>query len=90
MAVHEEAAKGRLPGLIAMRDTLAAAMDAAEPQVQAQLAAQLGKVLEQIEVLQLQRPEVSESNDIAADLAAGLADANVVQLAGRGRKPRAG
>jgi hypothetical protein len=73
-----------------MRDTLAAAMDAAEPQVQAQLAAQLGKVLEQVEAIEARAPEVSESDDIKRDLAVGLADASIVQLAGRRRQSRTG
>jgi hypothetical protein len=90
MSVLESARQSRLEGLKAMRDVLAGAMDAAEPQVQAQLAAQLAKVMEQVEAIEQQRPEVSASDDIAGDLKVGLAKAAVVELAGRRRQPRAG
>jgi hypothetical protein len=90
VSVAEEAANGRLEGLRAMRDLLAKAMDAAEPQVQAQLAGQLAKAMEAIEIIESQKPEVSKSDDIARKLKAGLAGSEVVQLASRRRKSSAG
>jgi hypothetical protein len=46
--------------------------------------------LDKISDLEAATPEVSTSDDIARELASGLADAKVVQLAGRGRKRSAG
>jgi hypothetical protein len=88
--VASQASLGRLEGLRAMRTVLATAMDAAEPQVQAQLAAQLAKTMEAIEMLESQKPEVSTSDDIARKLKSGLAGSEVVELAGRRRKQAAG
>lgn len=80
----------RLDRLKTIRDQLTTALGEAEPAVMAQLAGQLSKVLEQIDAIESLVPEESESDDIKRGLAAGLAEAEVVQLAGRRRKPRAG
>jgi hypothetical protein len=88
MAISD--AKGHLQTLRAMRDKLAADMDVADPSVVAQLNGQLMRLLDKISDLEAATPEVSTSDDIARELASGLADAKVVQLAGRGRKRSAG
>jgi hypothetical protein len=73
-----------------MRAALAAAMERAEPSVVAQINAQLMRLLERIAILEAASPEESSSDDIARELAEGLAGAEVVQLAGRGRQRRSG
>lgn len=82
-------ATSRLDGLRAIRDDLAASMLTADVPVKAQLASVLSKVMADIEAIEKSTPEVSESDRIRADLAAGLASADVVALAGRRRKSRA-
>lgn len=89
-AVAKGVAASHLKGLQAMRDKLAGDMDQAPPAVVAQIAGQLRIVLAELAVLEAATPEVSASDVIARDLAAGLADAKIVPIAGRGRKRRTG
>ena len=80
----------RLEELRDIRDQLKAALGEAPVAVKAQVAGQLMKVLAEIEALESASPEVSESDSIRAELAAGLAESGVVELASRRRKPKAG
>lgn len=64
MLIVDAVRKGRVAGLEAMRDKLAADMDDASPQVVAQIAARLQAVL--LELAELQEPEgVSAFDDLA-------------------------
>ncbi len=60
MSIADEARKGELPGLEAMRDKLAADLDVAEPSYSAQLAARLQAVLERIGELRPAEEETVE------------------------------
>jgi hypothetical protein len=90
MSVAEGVVASHVAGLRAMRDKLAGDMDEAPPAVVAQIAGQLRIVLAELATLEAATPEVSASDVIARDLAAGLAEAKVVPIAGRGRKRRTG
>ena len=82
--------KGRLATLYALRDVLAADADEAGPNMRVQIGVPLQKLLAEIDELERAEPEESASDDIARELKAGLADASVVQIAGRRRKSGTG
>lgn len=56
MTILDAARRSQLEGLEAMRDKLAADMDAAEPSYSAQLAARLQAVLSEIEAIRKAQP----------------------------------
>lgn len=64
MSLSEEVGKGRLPGLIALRDALAAEIEAGKGQT-AQLGKLLSEVLRQIEDIERAQPKGSFVDELA-------------------------
>ena len=80
----------QLAALRQLRQDLAWSIENGPVTVVAQTAARLQAVLVAVATLEASSPERSASDDIARELAGGLADSKVVQLTGRGRKRRTG
>ena len=73
MTVSDAVTVSHLDGLRAMRDKLAADMDAAEPSVVAQISGRLQAVLDRIADLERAAPpEVSKVDELAAKRKAGV------------------
>jgi hypothetical protein len=86
MLIADAVQESRVAGLRAMRDKLAADMDAAEPQVVAQVAARLQAVLKELD--DLDSPvEVDAFDDLARRREARLSATVDAAPARRGRKP---
>lgn len=87
-SIKEAAAAGHRPGLEAMRDKLAEAMDLAEPSVVAQVAARLQAVLKELADMDAGEVRGSTVDEIASRRADRLAKTGASTASGRRRNVR--